>query len=673
MKNIFKAIFIALLFLGCGIGISKIADAAYTDVQSFYRATLTSSISSSATTINVSTAPTVTTGYFVIEPRTSNQEIVKMTSRSGTALTVVRGLSATSSSPVDAGYKRAHAAGSAVEMVDVHYYLRELQGFTGGLTVDSPTLVVDTTNHRIGMGTTTPAALLHIDSASSTGRVIFDRDAGNPFIVSFRTDNKPRWAFRVDGTESGTSTGSDFAIRRYDDTGTFVDAPIYIVRSSGYIGIGTSTPAYPLTVNGLSQFLANVNLGGYKITNLGTPTDQTDAATKDYADNIAIAGGVTASNIVTGIQRVASSTQITSGYSSSTAYAIPSSLASSTASTSPIVVVTKEATGKIDPSFLNGTSEAYTFNGTTTLASSTQIASYPIYGEFGDGRDGNVTINAGATTTLSRDMYYNNLTINGDLVTGNYRVYVKDTVSGSGRFMQDGNAGGNGGNSGCGGGNEGGPGGTAGAAISGYFTTYAGLVGGNGGSSGNVGFNGQNATTSIGVNGSASASGQTGGVSSTSTVFGILSWQTLTGLEVIANGSTLKLLPNAQSASANGGANNGGTGCEGAGAGGTGSGGGMLWLVAKNWAGTFTMQAKGGNGGNGGNSSNTGTGRGHGGSGGPGGTAVTIYGNKTWTGTYTLTGGVGGTAGTGTADAGTNGVNGITGVSYEIPLFRLLK
>src|SRR5258708_7049394 len=40
---------------------------------------------------------------------------------------------------------------------------------------------------------------------------------------------------------------------------------------------------------------------------------------------------------------------------------------------------------------------------------------------FGDGSDGTVTISSG-TTTLARDMYYNNLTINGSgaLVTNGY-------------------------------------------------------------------------------------------------------------------------------------------------------------------------------------------------------------------------------------------------------------
>src|SRR5271166_5069005 len=47
---------------------------------------------------------------------------------------------------------------------------------------------------------------------------------------------------------------------------------------------------------------------------------------------------------------------------------------------------------------------------------------------FGDGSDGNITIASG-TTTLVRDMYYNNLTINGTgiLNVAGYRVFVLGT------------------------------------------------------------------------------------------------------------------------------------------------------------------------------------------------------------------------------------------------------
>jgi hypothetical protein len=74
---------------------------------------------------------------------------------------------------------------------------------------------------------------INLFAGANTRRIVFDANNGIPRIFSFRTGNLPRWAFRVDGTETGSSTGADLAIRRYDDAGAFVDAPLSINRASG--------------------------------------------------------------------------------------------------------------------------------------------------------------------------------------------------------------------------------------------------------------------------------------------------------------------------------------------------------------------------------------------------------------------------------------------------------
>jgi hypothetical protein len=74
---------------------------------------------------------------------------------------------------------------------------------------------------------------LIFDGGATTARVRLDADTNVARIFSFATNNLPRFAIRVDGTESGGNTGSDYAIRRYDDAGAFVDAPLTITRSTG--------------------------------------------------------------------------------------------------------------------------------------------------------------------------------------------------------------------------------------------------------------------------------------------------------------------------------------------------------------------------------------------------------------------------------------------------------
>lgn len=62
------------------------------------------------------------------------------------------------------------------------------------------------------------------------------------------------------------------------------------------------------------------------------------------------------------------------------------------------------------------------------------------YMSFGDGSDWDVTLGAG-TTTLSRDMYYNNLTIpSGSTLNPNgYRVFVRYAISGTWSIIRNGN------------------------------------------------------------------------------------------------------------------------------------------------------------------------------------------------------------------------------------------
>lgn len=48
-----------------------------------------------------------------------------------------------------------------------------------------------------------------------------------------QTSGVGRWAVQGQGTESGSNTGTDFSIARYDDAGTNIDKPFEITRSTG--------------------------------------------------------------------------------------------------------------------------------------------------------------------------------------------------------------------------------------------------------------------------------------------------------------------------------------------------------------------------------------------------------------------------------------------------------
>ena len=85
---------------------------------------------------------------------------------------------------------------------------------------------------------TTNVSVFSPSGSGNERRLIMD--SGNDAsakIFSFRTGGLPRWAFRVDGTESGSNAGGDLAIRRYNDAGSFIAALLTLTRSTGAISI----------------------------------------------------------------------------------------------------------------------------------------------------------------------------------------------------------------------------------------------------------------------------------------------------------------------------------------------------------------------------------------------------------------------------------------------------
>lgn len=289
------------------------------------------------------------------------------------------------------------------------------------------------------------------------------------------------------------------------------------------------------------------------------------------------------------------------------------------------------------PSVAPGTSgNVMTSNGTDWISSPS--AALDVY--FGDGRDGAGTIST--NTTLTKDMYYTNLTVNSTytLSTGGYRIYVSGTLTNNGTIANNasgvtpgaagsllgGCAGGAGGN--IGGGTVGGDGGAGGGVvwIAAKTISVEGTIEAKGG-------NGGNGAVSAGSGGAAG----TNGTSSTQTL--------------ISSGT-------------------GGNG--GAGAGNAAGNGGTVTtstittesplFMTIMYDFTTSLGLRGGAGGGGGGAGRTGgDGGAGGGGGGQGGVIFKMYKTLTTSGTTTVTGGTGGTAATGGAGVASNGSSGSSG------------
>lgn len=124
--------------------------------------------------------------------------------------------------------------------------------------------------------------------------------------------------------------------------------------------------------------------------------------------------------------------------------------------------------GKVASGGLSPLSSGYIWAGFTgNMPREETVPSGGGFSIFGDGSDGVGTI-TGTPTTLSRDMYYSNLTVNSTktLDCAGYRVFVSGTLTNNGTISRNGNDGGNA---------SAGVGGTAGAALA------AGSLGGSAG------------------------------------------------------------------------------------------------------------------------------------------------------------------------------------------------
>lgn len=319
------------------------------------------------------------------------------------------------------------------------------------------------------------------------------------------------------------------------------------------------------------------------------------------------------------------------------------------------------------------TSDALSWSGNQTFNASVFVNTPTIDGEatpksyvdssakeyyFGDGSDGNVTSSAGYTT-LTRDMFYENLTIpaGATMTAAGFHIYVRDTLNVIGGLTATGSNGGDA------------AGATAGFGATTTYSEKTLSIGSSGGLGAACSTAGQTNSGSAG-SATSSALGGVGGTGGAGGAGGGGGGGTLTApssFPIAPGFSDMMLDTTGGLVKFKGGTGGGGGGCttgggEQAGGGGGGSAGGVLWISAFNIVGSGNIWAVGGIGGAG--AGTGGTSRGGGGAGGGGGLLYTRFKNYTFTGNATTSGGVGGAG----AGSGTNGATGSPGTFYQIDL-----
>jgi len=241
-------------------------------------------------------------------------------------------------------------------------------------------------------------------------------------------------------------------------------------------------------------------------------------------------------------------------------------------------------------------------------------ASTQVLESYGDGSDGNVTISSGVTV-LSRDMFYNNLTINGtgQINTSGYKIFVAGTLdisaAGVAAIFNNGSSGSNAATQTGGALGVAAPGSTVAASAAATAGANSIVGGGNQATAASAGWNGGASNASgAGGNGGPNAGPTSGGASragtATTNTLPIRRYET-----DLFRGAAL-IIPGGGGPGGGGGSGDGTTVGNGCGGGGGGGGGGVvaIWANAINRGASTAascIQAMGGNGGNGRNAQGT--------------------------------------------------------------------
>ena len=292
------------------------------------------------------TVPAGTTFTVVIDPDTALEEIVDVTVVSTNVLTIVRGIE-------NAGSGQAHSAGAAVRHMAIGRDFREANlhiEATGGYNDGTGAH----TMHGIAAG---EGDVVGTDKAQTlTQKTLTSPVITNPSITGAGVDASIVF-------EGATADAHETTLTVVDPT---QDNTITLPNTTGTVVIANAVQT--LTNKTMGDAL---NAGGFKITNLATPTDASDAVRKDFADaQVAAAATSAASAATSATSAAASATTAANSVATIAGYATSSANSATAAATS----ATSAATSASSASTSAGSSETSAIASATSASASASSA-----------------------------------------------------------------------------------------------------------------------------------------------------------------------------------------------------------------------------------------------------------------------------------------------------------
>jgi hypothetical protein len=302
------------------------------------------------------TVPAGTTFTVVIDPDTALEEIVDVTIVSTNVLTITRGVE-------NAGTGQAHSAGAAVRHMAIGRDFREANlhiEATGGYNDGTGAH----TMHGIAAGEGDVVGTLKTQTL--TNKTLTAPTITNPSISGAGVDASIVF-------EGATADAHETTLTVAEPT---QDNTITLPNTTGTVVIANAVQT--LTNKTMGDAL---NAGGFKITNLATPTLASDAVRKDFADAQVAAAATSAASAATSATSAAASATTAAasvatiaGYASAAATSATSASASATAAATSAVSAATSAGSSETSAIASATSASASASSATAAATSATSA-----------------------------------------------------------------------------------------------------------------------------------------------------------------------------------------------------------------------------------------------------------------------------------------------------------